>query len=719
MTEICIASAGPHREIAVSSRWIKRLCAVAAFAFLPWLSTLAHAANTIEAINYAALPGNRVEFDIRLSGPAPAPRSFTIDNPARLALDFADTTSALEKKTENVGVGMVRSVTTVQSGERTRIVLNLVHMVGYQTRVDGNHVYLTVDGGAAAAEAESKSAAAPFGASAGESRYMLKDIDFRRGEKGAGRIVVTLSDAAAPVDVRTEGGKLVVEFMDTGLPRNLERRLDVADFATPITYFDTTSRNGRTRIAVNATGDYQHLAYQADTLFTLEVRPTTPEDREAARREGTGYRGEKLSLNFQNIEVRAVLQVISDFTGLNMVIGDNVSGNISLRLKDVPWDQALDIILKTRGLGMRQSGNILMIAPADELAKREAAELSARQAISELEPLRSELIQINYAKASELAALIKAKENSMLSKRGNISIDERTNTLLVQDTSDRLSDIRKLVTRLDVPVRQVVIESRIVIANNDFSRDLGARFGGTVVKRNGDGIVTTSGAAAGTDATVRSALDNLRTTGQPFPVEVGALNDRLNVNMPVTARNAGRWALAILGKDYLLDLELSALQAEGRGEVVSSPRVVTANQKEALIEQGVEIPYLEASSSGAATVSFKKAVLSLRVTPQITPDDRVIMDLAVNKDSVGEIFQGVPSINTREINTQALVDNGETVVLGGIYEQTRSKEVDKVPFLGDLPVVGGLFRQTRQVDDKVELLIFVTPKILKESLGVR
>jgi len=385
----------------------------------------------------------------------------------------------------------------------------------------------------------------------------------------------------------------------------------------------------------------------------------------------------------------------------------------------VPWDQALAIILKTKGLDMRQTGNVVLVAPSEEIATRERQEMESKRQVEELAPLHSEFVQINYAKAADIAALLKAKENILLSPRGNVTVDERTNTLLLQDTADKLEDVRRLVARLDIPVRQVLIESRIVIANNDFSRDMGVRFGATAVRKNGDdGIITTSGGLAGTDTTVGSALDNLRSTGQPFPVEVPSLGDRLNVNLPV-AGNAGRIAFAILGSDYLLDLELSALQAEGRGEVVSSPRVITANQREARIEQGVEIPYQEATSSGATSTSFKKAVLSLSVTPQITPDDRIIMDLAVTKDSVGGIYGGIPSINTREVATQVLVDNGETVVLGGIYEQTRVNSVEKVPFLGDLPGLGVLFRSKTETNDKSELLVFVTPKIVKESLGLR
>ncbi len=676
----------------------------------------------LEDVNFLALPGNRVQVELIMSGPVREPNSFTTDKPARIALDFPDTTSNLTKKTHSVGVGAVSGVAAVQGKNRTRVVVDLVKMVPYQTRVEGNRFYITLESGDAVAAAPAAPAVPGVAIEnplVAKPAYAIDKVDFRRGEKGEARILISLSDAAAPVNVREEGGKLLLDFADTALPAELERRLDVVDFATPVSMIDAFTVGQGARMVISASGLYEHLAYQTERQFTLEVKPLTKAAQEQKKKDEFGYTGEKLSLNFQDIEVRAALQIIADFTGLNIVVSDTVQGAISLRLKDVPWDQAMDIILRTKALGMRKNGNVILVAPSAEIAAREKEDLEAAKQIIELEPLRSELMQVNYAKASDFAALIRSKESSLLSERGNVTVDERTNSLLLQDTAGRLGEIRKVITELDIPVRQVLIESRIVIANDDFSRELGVRLGGTSIQKNGNsGVFSISGSAAGNDTVVSSAVDNLSTTGSPFPVTAPSLNDRLNVNLPVISP-AGRIGLAILGKDYLVDLELSALQAEGRGEVVSNPRVITANQKEALIEQGVEIPYQEASSSGAATVSFKKAVLGLKVKPQITPDDRVIMDLNVSKDSVGQIFSGVPSINTREINTQVLVENGETVVLGGIYEQTRSHEVSKVPLLGDLPVLGALFRSTRNVDDKVELLIFVTPKILKESLSGR
>jgi type IV pilus assembly protein PilQ len=680
--------------------------------------------RVLEAVNFASLPGNKVQIVLTMQGEKPPanPLSFTIDNPARVALDFPNTSSNVSKK-QSIGVGVARSINVVEAKGRTRVVMNLVKLVPYETRVEGNKIYITLESGSsdvaslppAASGEESSTAGAMAGSEQASDnvvsgKHAITNIDFRRGKKGEGRLIVTLSDPATPVNIREEGGKILIDFVDTSIPENLVQRLDVVDFATPVTYVDSRADDDNAEISISAEGEFEHLAYQTNQVLTLEIRPVSKEEQEAAKKEKFGYTGERLSLNFQDIEIRAVLQLIADFTGLNMVTSDTVKGNVTLRLQNVPWDQALDIILKTKGLDMRKEGNVILVAPGEEIAAREKQEFESHKQKEDLAPLRADLVQVNYAKASDIASLLKEKENSIMSERGSVTIDERTNTLLLNDTADKLEEVRRLINKLDIPVRQVLIESRIVIANDDFSRDLGVRFGATGVKSNGSsGIIGTSGSLQGTDTMVSSA---------PLPVNMPALNNRLNVNLPV-ASPTGQIALAVLGSDYLVDLELSAMQAEGRGEVVSSPRVITSNQSEAFIKQGVEIPYLEASSSGAATVSFKEAVLSLKVTPQITPDDHVIMDLAVNKDSVGQIFQNVPSVDTRSINTQVLIDNGETVVLGGIYEQTRTNEVDSVPVLGSLPVVGALFRQTRKVNDKAELLIFVTPKIVKENLGLR
>jgi type IV pilus assembly protein PilQ len=506
------------------------------------------------------------------------------------------------------------------------------------------------------------------------------------------------------------------------------RRLDVMDFATPVTTVDTLRTNLDSRIVISADGKYEQLAYQSDNEFTIEINPA-PETADAESSlfsETKEYEGQRLTLNFQDIETRAVLQLLAETSGKNIVVSDTVQGNVTLRLRNVPWDQALDIVMTTKGLDMRQNGNVIMVAPAEEIAARETADLEAQLAISELEPMYSEFLQVNYAKAGDLAALIDGSSggNSMLSDRGSLGVDDRTNTLLVQDTAERLQDVRRMVRTLDVPIKQVLIESRIVVVNDDFSRDLGVRLGLSAFNESNTGLTTISGTGAGTDTMISSYLDGLGSIlpGTPL-LEYPDLSNRYNVNVPI-AEAAGRFSLAVLENDYLVDLELTALEAEGRGEIVSTPRVITANQSEATIKQGVEIPYQQSASSGATTVSFKEAVLELVVTPQITPDNNIIMDLRVSKDNVGEIISTgglggtVPSIDTRSVETQVLVADGQTVVLGGIYETERRETVSKVPFLGDIPFAGALFRSKKRVDNKAELLIFVTPRILEEGSSI-
>ncbi len=673
-------------------------------------------ANSLEEISFTTLPGNRLQITMRLAEPAPEPLSFTINNPARIALDLVDTKNNLPQRVLPIGLGLARSISTAEAKGRTRVVLNLTQLVGYNTEIDGNNVYLTLEnesGGSVAARSAPPrgTLASGIASSNASASREITEIDFRRGARGEARIIVSLSDSSTPVDVNEEGGKVIVDMVGASLPERLARRLDVLDFATPAKTIDSFQNGNNVRLIVSPLdNNFEHLAYQSDDVFTLELKPIPKEVREQQIKEKFGYTGERLSLNFQDIEVRSVLQLIADFTNLNVVVSDTVAGKLTLRLKNVPWDQALDIILDSKGLAQRKSGNVLLIAPAEEIATREKLELEALQQVQELAPLRSEYIQINYAKAEDLASLLSGGEGgvggSLLSERGRVTIDQRTNTLLIQETAEKLDEIRGLVTRLDIPVKQVLIESRIVIATDDFNKELGIRFGATrdTVTADGEGAIGTGNLSAVTDIL------------NADPIE---LTDRMNVNLPVTG-SFGNFALALakLPLGTLLELELSALQAEGRGEVISSPRVITANQKEAFIEQGVEIPFEQATSSGATAISFKKAVLSLKVTPQITPDDRIIMDLTVNNDTVGELFSGIPSIDTREVDTQVLVNNGETVVLGGIFEQVTRDEVDKIPFFGDLPGIGTLFRRSIKEDDKSELLIFVTPKIVRENVAV-
>jgi len=682
----------------------------------------------LESIDVQPLPGQQLQVTMKLSGPAPQPLSFTIDNPARISFDLPNTELALPQRRIDVHTAGLDSILAAEAKDRTRLVLSLDKLVPYDTRVDGNNIIVMLGApnaaGSGAISATTAAATTHVGASADTGARELRSIDFRRGADGSGRIVVKLSDPHIHINLRQLGNQIVVDFSDAGLPAPLMRRYDATDFGTPVTGFDVTRVGNGARIAINASGDYEQLAYQSDDQYVVEVQPKRK--AQIAQDDKPQYTGERLTLNFQEIETRAVLQLLADASGQNIVVSDSVNGNVTLRLQNVPWDQALDIVLRTKGLDKRKQDNVIIVAPQEELAAREKADLAAKKDIQELAPLRAEYLQVNYAKAADMAALIKTQSGSLLSTRGSVAVDERTNTLLLQDTADRLGDIRRLVATLDIPVRQVLIESRIVIVNDDFERDLGARVGLTTVNSNGQGVITTSGTAAATDQITSSASTNAATTGNPFPVSYPAgttgAPERYNVNLPV-ANPAGSFALGILGSNFLVDLELSAAQAETRAAVVSSPRVVTANQKEASIEQGVEIPYQQSASSGATTISFKKAVLSLKVTPHITPDSRIILDLDVRDDNVGTIVVtsggvNVPSIDTREIMTQVLVNDGQTVVLGGILETTSRDVATKVPWLGDVPVLGNLFKTTTKTDDKDELLIFVTPKIVREGVNV-
>ncbi len=682
--------------------------------------TVAHAAepqplNALKAINFVGLPGDQVQITFEMSNSADNPASFTIDNPARIAFDLPATKSELASRSQAIGIGPAKSVTAVEVKGRTRVVLNLFEMVPYETRTEGNNIFVVLGGTQGASSMASTSAftanTAPATTSSSNSGAAqgITNIDFRRGDQGEGRVIITLSDPAVPVDMRQEAGKVVVDLKGAQLPAELQRRLDVTDFATPVKLIDTEMTSRGTHMVITAIGDYEHLAYQADDQFTVEIRETTKEEQEERKKQEFGYTGERLSLNFQDIEVRSVLQLLADFTGTNIVVSDTVSGSLTLRMQNVPWDQALDIVLKTKGLAKRENGNVMLIAPSEEIAAREKLELESQKQIEELAPLYSDFIQVNYAKAADIASLLKSEDSSLLSERGKATIDDRTNTLLVQDTAEKLGEVRKLVALLDIPVRQVLIESRIVIANNDFSRDLGVKFGLSGNSSDGDKFIVGGGTRPG---------DTDFGYSPGFESPAGSGNNGLLVDLPV-ANPSGALGIA-LGKvgSSLLQLELSAMQLEDRGEIVSSPRVITSNQQQATIQQGVEIPYQEASSSGATSVSFKEAVLQLQVTPQITPDDRIIMDLQVNKDSVGEIFGGVPSIDTRNVNTRVLVENGETLVLGGIYEQETGSQSERIPFFGSLPGVGWLFKTEAKTDQKQELLIFVTPKIIKQGISL-
>jgi type IV pilus assembly protein PilQ len=713
-------------------------CLLSSLAMAATTRPEAGSSNAIQNIEYSTLPGNRLQISLELSKQAVNPLSFTIDNPARIAFDFPDTGSKLPKRSQPIGIGIAQSITTISTKTKTRVILNLTEVVPYQVTTSGKNVLITLDSEATGAAFQASSATAAA-TSAGTPRFSDKprgidNIDFRRGEEGEGRVVINLTEANIPMDISEEFGKVIVKFLGISLPDELRQTLDVLDFATPVKSVSSFEEDDNVRVEIEPiNSNFEHVAYQANNIFTIELKPISQEELEEVKKEKFGYTGERLSLNFQDIPVRAVLQLIADFTSLNVVVSDSVDGNLTLRLKNVPWDQALDIILKAKGLSKRESGTVMMIAPSEEIAAQEKIDLEAQQSITELAPIRSAFFTINFAKVTELAALFSGTigdggdeeaaasgSTGILSSRGSIIIDERTNTLILKDTEEVISEVRRTLKKLDVPIRQVMISSRIVIATDQFTKELGSRFGVTSAKSNADGFGVTTGTFRGSDTISSSGLENLADTGtaEPFTLPSGiTATDRLNVDLG-TAGAAGSLAFAVLTGSTLVDLEISALQAENNGEVISSPRVVTADRHQARIEQGVEIPYLSASSSGATQVEFKKAVLSIEVTPQITPDDRVIMDLSVNNDTVGDVFAGIPSIDTREVTTQVLVNNGDTVVLGGIYEQLTRDEVDKVPFLGDIPLIGYFFRHTLESDERRELLIFVTPKILKDALSL-
>ena len=716
------------------------LAALAAFATLPSRTAWAADGGALQSIDVTPLPNERVQLTLHLSGPAPQPLSFTIDNPARIAIDLPNTTLALPSRRIDVQSGGLDSILAAESKDRSRLVLSLDHMVSYDISRQGNEILVTL-GSSAASNAQSEaqvtgeptqsangSSAAAAAADSGANgayaqQWEIRSIDFQRGADGSGRVLVHLSDPHVPINLQQVGNQIVVDFTNAAVPANLVRRYDASDFGTPVTDFDVTNSSHGSRIAIDATGEYDQLAYQSDNEYVIELQPLKKGEAQAQRAK---YTGERLTLNFQDISVRAVLQLLADASGQNIVVSDSVNGSVTLRLQNVPWDQALAIILQTKGLGQRREGNVILVAPEAELAERERADLAAQNSVQQLEPLRSEYLQINYAKASDLASLIKTQSNSLLSKRGNVAVDDRTNTLLLQDTPENLEQINRLVARLDVPVRQVEIEARVVLVNDDFNRQLGSTLGLTDVQGNGSrGLVTTTGTAAGTDSIISSALTNDQSTGQPYPVQIPtgtSAANRYNVNLPVGSPD-GTIAVGILSASHLVDLELSAAEAETEAKDISSPRVITANQKQATIMQGVEIPYQQSASSGATSIAFKNAVLQLQVTPQITPDNRIILDLDVRDDEVGQVVVesggvNVPAIDTREVTTQVLVNDGQTVVLGGILTTQASNVVNKVPLLGDIPILGTLFKNTNRTNNKDELLIFVTPKIIRQGVNV-
>ncbi len=679
--------------------------------------------NAIERVD-ATQTNTGVVVTIEMRNPPQGiPASFSVANPARVALDMPSTVNGLGKNMVELNQGDVRSVNVVQSGGRSRVVLNLKRPLTHTVSVEGKRVVVALGGAAdtstfrpppgsvAATTAQaSPSATAPVtaGPSAFTGSRTLRGIDFRRGAENEGRIVVDLSDPNTNVDIRQQGNSVIVDFQNTTLPDTLKRRLDVSDFATPVAQVTASQQGNNARLVVEPRGVWEHNAYQSDTRFVLEVRPVREDPTRLFQGTRQGYQGERLSLNFQNVDVRSLLQVIADFTNLNIITSDSVGGTITLRLKDVPWDQALDIILQSKGLDMRKNGNVVLVAPRDEIAAKEKLELEARNQIQDLEPLRSEAFVVNYQKAEDVRKLLSDEKQRLISKRGSVAVDPRTNQIFVQDTTARLEDVRRLLQRIDIPVPQVLIEARIVEADDRFSRNLGVRFG--------YGRVTNEVAVGGNNALPSLPGAPGGTTGG-----VSVINSN-NVNLPAAGLGGfspGSFNLTLFNSSLtrLINLELNALEADGRGKIISSPRVVTADKVQAVIEQGTEIPYQQATSSGATSVAFRKAVLKLEVTPQITPEGAIFLDVRVNKDSRGVDTSAGPAIDTKNVQTQVLVENGGTVVLGGIYEQQDRTTVTKVPLLGDLPVIGVLFKNTATVNDRTELIIFITPRVLSERIS--
>jgi type IV pilus assembly protein PilQ len=686
--------------------------------FLGLLAARAHAVAVTD-IEFSSRPGSKFEVRLDFDGAPPAElKAYTIEKPARIAIDFPETSSKLDSKRYSLPYGNATGVLVLESGDRTRLILNLVKLVPYETRVAGNSLFLTVGQDADAEyfkqETDPNTLDTAVEAVA-DIRSQINDLQFQRSSDGEGRLILSLTDPSVDVNIFSEGGDVKVEFLDTDIPERLLRRYDVTDFATPVNSIEVNTTERGTTLSLKTTGDFDYLAYQTDNRYVVSVKALTPQEAEELLNEFT-YVGERISLNFQDIEVRAVLQLIADFTELNLVASDTVAGRITLRLKNVPWDQALELVLKTKGLDKRQIGNVLMVAPAAEIAERERQEIEANKQIAELAPLRSEFIRIRYAKAAELVSLFDAgseEGGTLISGRGSVIVDNRTNSLIITETSAKLAEIRDLIDRVDIPIRQVMIEARIVIAQSDLEKELGISWGGAYLNPDADGnILSVSGDTANV-----AGLNNAVINGtQPNPTYPGALL----VDLGVGTATSG-FAVGFTSNDLFLTAELSALESAGKSEVVSQPKVITGDKQTANIKSGTEIPFQQAAASGATAVQFKEAVLSLDVTPNITPDDRILLDLIITQDSVGDLVpsgQGglIPAIDTTELTTQVLVGNGETVVLGGVFRTEALETTSKVPFFGDIPYVGALFKNNSVQNTKTETLIFITPRILADTL---
>nr|WP_083700821.1 type IV pilus secretin PilQ family protein [Halomonas sp. 1513] len=679
------------------------------------LSLPALAASTLDDLSYRQGSGGELEVVMTFGGGVPEVRGYRLEDPARLTIDLMDTASRLERSRQSLDIAGVRDLTTLEAGARTRLVFALNDALPYNTRQEGDTLVLSIGGEGGARQAAAPQAA-PAGAQAepvgaqtaaapASREPRIEEIDFRRGEEGAGRLIVTFDRSGVDSRVRESGNRVIAELRRVELPAELDQVLDVTDFGTPLRRVSPQPGRDGVTLELEASGDYAMLSTHSGRELVIEIQPVSQAERETRERERFAYTGERITLNFQDIEVRSVLAIIADFTGLNLVASDSVTGNVTLNLEDVPWDQALDLVLKSHGLASRQEGNVIVVAPASELANIERQELESREQMETLSPLTTEMIQVRYARASDLAALLRGEGGfGLLTERGRVSVDQRTNTLLIQDTADQIQSILRTLDQLDVAVRQVQIEARIVIARDSATRELGVRWGAESTR----GFRADPGADDGSFIARDINPQGLNRARGGLAVDMGSATN------PLTT-----FAFGYLSGDILLDLELRALESEGKSQTISQPRVITANQRTAVIKQGTEIPYQEATSSGATNVDFKEAVLSLEVTPQITPDNRIIMDLVINNDTVGEEFAGVPSIDTNQIETQVLVDNGETVVLGGILTTEQVRSLFKTPFFGDLPLIGNLFRYTQDSSEKVELLVFITPRIIEDGLAIR
>ena len=681
-------------------------------------------ASTLKSVQANALSGDSLEVRLTFSGAVPEVKGYGIEKPARIALDLIGADSVVDEKRQNMGAGNVRSVTIVEAKDRTRLIFNLDSLAGYSTNVDGDTLVVLIGDNLPAGSGGVGTASDVVA----DAEAAVTGVDFRRGDDGEGRVLVKLSQASIPVDVQESGDKIVARFVGAGVSDELVRKLDVTDFATPVKLVETKALDGSTTIEIQSSGAWEYLAYQADELFSINVKPVSNDAAERKKQDAFEYTGEKLSLNFQDIEVRSVLQLIADFTGLNLVASDTVDGRITLRLQNVPWDQALELILKTKGLDKRKVGNVLLVAPADEIAAREQLELESQKQIASLAPLRTQYVNVNYANAAEIKTLISGADKevgSLLSERGSVVVDKRTNTLIIQDTQARLNDIGDLIEQLDIPVQQVLIEARVVVASNDVSKEFGVRWGGL-------GYDGSQLANEGETSMFSGRLTSLRqlhyanidrdddgSLGEIEEFNVDTNND-LIVDLGVESSEASRFAVGFTSlASGLIELELSALEAEGHGELVATPKVLTADQQPAVIAAGQRVPYEKATSSGATAVKFIDAELRLEVTPHITPDGNIIMTLKVFNDAISGFVADTPVVDTNRVETSVLVSDGETVVLGGIFQQEKRNSVAKTPFLGDLPWIGKLFSRTTKVDDKQELLIFITPRLMKDALANR